>query len=662
MRRNTTLLALGASAALVAAAFAGSLPASANEPDPKTRQGQYASAAARYQLPESVLLAVSYLESRWDTNGGNPSTSAGFGPMHLTDFAAAGAAGAAVDHHHDGSEDARGDTRRPLVAKASRPAAKPAAGIVVETLDQAAKLTGSTEAELRTKPAANIAGGAALLATYQKQLGLPLSADPAAWYGAVAKYSGAKERGTAKAFADEVYKVLAEGATRVTDDGHRVTLKPTAATPDRSVLDKLGLKAPLAKNDPETECPAGLGCEWIPAPFGQFGDPVDYGNHDKSDRPKTTKINYIVVHDTEVDYDTTIALNLDITRFGWHYTMRASDGHIAQSIKTKDVGWHAGNWFINGQSIGIEHEGYAARGTWYTEIMYRNSARLVRYLAKKYDIPLDRHHIIGHDTLIGPLNANLTTTHWDPGPYWDWAHYFALMGAPIKPSALSSRGGMVTIKPDFETNKPAYTNCEDNPGPPSEGGVNIPCGDWGSSAFHLRTEPRDDAPLVKDIGRNPPDGTSTMKVSDQGARVSAGVKYAIADVQGDWVAIWYLGQKGWFKNPASKRNAVWSSGWVVTPKEGRESIPIYGRPYPEAAAYPPDIPVQAVIPLKYNMPAGQRYAYGFTITSEYFWSMFDTTKNVFVRGKDKYHQIQWGHRIGYVKASDVDVKPSGLPW
>ena len=42
------------------------------------RQQSYADAAASYGVPQSVLLGVSYLESRWDTNAGLPSTSAGF--------------------------------------------------------------------------------------------------------------------------------------------------------------------------------------------------------------------------------------------------------------------------------------------------------------------------------------------------------------------------------------------------------------------------------------------------------------------------------------------------------------------------------------------------------------------------------------------------------
>nr|BFE80915.1 hypothetical protein GCM10020093_035160 [Planobispora longispora] len=48
-------------------------------------------------MPESVLLAVSYLESRWDRNGGLPSVSGGYGPMHLVDAGLVGTRPAAPE-------------------------------------------------------------------------------------------------------------------------------------------------------------------------------------------------------------------------------------------------------------------------------------------------------------------------------------------------------------------------------------------------------------------------------------------------------------------------------------------------------------------------------------------------------------------------------------
>jgi N-acetyl-anhydromuramyl-L-alanine amidase AmpD len=555
--------------------------------------------------------------------------AAAYGPMHLTDVAAA-----------DQGDDLRGDPARPLA---------PLDAEALHTVDLAARLTGSDELALRTDPVANVAGGAAVLAEYQRRIGGAGERDPADWYGAVAAYSGARDAASARAFADDVYAVIASGAARTTDDGERVVLPARAVRPDRAWIGMLGLRRGGGE---QADCPRDLGCEWIPAPYEQFTRPdgtTGYGNHDLSDRPENQTIRYIVIHDTEADYATTLGLVQDPTYVSWHYTLRSADGHVAQHVRTEDVAWHAGNWFVNAKSIGLEHEGFAAQGSWYTEAMYRASARLVRYLARRYDIPLDRHHILGHDNVQGPTAANVQGMHWDPGPYWDWSHYFDLLRAPFR-STGTRRSGMVTIKPDFDTNQPPFTDC-DAPG--------VPCAPRGSSSVILRTEPRDDAPLVKDIGLHPDGGDSTMAVWDHGSRVDAGTQYAVADRAGDWIAIWYLGQKAWFRSPRSDRTALWARGLVATPRDGLAPIPVYGRAYPEAAAYPPEIPVQAVVPLQYTLPAGQRYVVGQALRGEYYWATtFDAANHRVVRGRDLYFQIQFGHRTAYVKASDVRLRPS----
>ena len=96
----------------VAAAPAGRGPARrpvASSSASARLQGAFAAAAAEYGVPQSVLLGVSYLQSRWDAHGGAPSVTGGYGPMHLTD---ARTALAEAPHHSEGTEDARGDDSR----------------------------------------------------------------------------------------------------------------------------------------------------------------------------------------------------------------------------------------------------------------------------------------------------------------------------------------------------------------------------------------------------------------------------------------------------------------------------------------------------------------------------------------------------------------------
>ncbi|WAL65096.1 peptidoglycan recognition family protein [Amycolatopsis cynarae] len=639
-RRTALRAAAAGTAGLATATTSSSAQAAVAEGG---RQRAFAAAATEFGVPEPVLLAVSYLKSRWDHHGGAPSTAAGFGPMHLTDLRTAAAGGS---HHDKGSEDPRADDARPALRPASPAVAEPDPAL--QTVDLAAELTGVAPATLRTDPVQNIRGGAAVLARYQRELGNSGS-DPADWYGAVARYSGAADSTAAAFFADEVYGVIGAGAERVTDDGQTVRLDALPGiTPARIQLRGLGLPA---ADRGAVEAPPGVSCEWIPAPYQDLGN-GDYGNYDKAERPRSQRITHIVIHDTECTYDVALGLVQDPKYLAWHYTIRSSDGHIAQHVLTKDVGWHAGNWYLNAKSIGIEHEGFGAQGTWYTEAMYRTSAKLVRYLADRYEIPLDRQHILGHDTVPGPTPGTVKGMHWDPGPYWDWAHYFELLGAPLCPWPPRQNTGLVQIKPGFSRNRPGYTGCDST----APGAV---CPSLGSSAVILHSEPSEDAPLLLDPGLHPDGSPSTMDVADVGSRVSTGQHYAVAEIRGDWTAIWFLGQKGWFHNPPGARAAHPALGMVVTPRPGVDSIPVYGRAYPEAEAYPSGITPQSVVPLQYTMPAGQRYAAGPVLDSEYFWATtFDPASHVVVRGKTRYVQVQFGHRVAYVKLDDVVLCPA----
>ncbi|MFJ4923873.1 N-acetylmuramoyl-L-alanine amidase [Streptomyces sp. NPDC088725] len=635
-----------ASTALLLSLVAAAPSATAGQPASGALQRDFASAAARYGVPQSVLLGVSYLQSRWDTHGGAPSAGGGYGPMHLTDAVTALAEAAPPS---PSAGDARGDSSRTVTTLARK--APPEVSRLparLRTLDRAARLTGLSAGALRQSPAANVRGGAALLAAAQKDLGKPLSEDPADWYGAVARFSGADDAATAAVYADEVYAVIRGGEHRTTDSGQRVALPAApAVAPATGQLAGLGLRTPATG---PVECPATVACEWIPAPYEEFGED-GYGNHDKAGRPASEAIDTIVLHATEETWDRALQLVQDPTYVSWNYTVRSSDGHIAQHVAAKDVAWHAGNWYTNSKSLGVEQEGFmAAPDAWYTEAMYRTSARLVKYLAGKYDIPLDRQHILAHDNVPGTTTSTIAGMHADPGPFWDWAHFFQLLGKPFTATARAG-SGVVTIRPDYASNQPAYTGCV------SAGEA---CAPHGSGDVLLHTAPSEDAPLVKDVGLHPGGEDSTADINDMGARASTGQQYAVAGTERDWTAIWYLGQKAWFRNPAARPAAVNSRGSVVTPRAGLAEVPVYGRAYPEASAYPSDIPVQAVSALPYKLLAGQRYVVGGRVPGEYLYApTFETSGHRVVRGKEMYYEIQFGHRVAYVKASDVRLAAPG---
>jgi N-acetyl-anhydromuramyl-L-alanine amidase AmpD len=602
-----------------------------------SRQRVFAAAARTFHVPSSVLLGVSYMESRWDNHGAHPSTSAAYGPMGLTDLPRADLAAA---------QAGKGDP-----SSAQRPLVRPPGE---RTIEEAGQLTGLSVKTLKSDVSANICGGAALLASYQHQLGHPVSSTTSAdrWYAAIQRYSGTSSKVDSAQFARRALTVIHHGESRVTNDGQRVSLAPNPAVAVPAAVP--------SSSSSQTDCPADLACDWVPAPYEWYGspDPYAYGNHDIANRPSDMKINYIVIHDSETTYDEDMKLVQDPTYLAWNYTVRSSDGHVAQHLHANDVGWHAGNWYVNMHSIGIEHEGYAATGaTWYTENMYESSADLVRYLAHEYGIPLDRAHIIGHDQVPGIAPGYTAGMHWDPGPYWNWQHYMSLLGAPLRPDR-HSQSNVVTVDPSFHTNQQLVTGCD--------GKAADVCPAQGSNFVYLHTQPDAGSPLVPDVGLHPGGSSSTTYVSDWGARADEGQKVVVAQHHGDWLGVWWGGRLGWIHSPESDPVVLPSQGETVTPRAGVSSIPVYGRAYPEKAAYAQydgNIPYQTVVPNEYSMPAGQSYVladkniqtdYYYAQTFQCQYAVDDCTD---IQGTDQYYEIWFNHRLAYVRAADVTIQP-----
>lgn len=602
--------------------------------NPSELQTAFAKAAKEFHVPQSILMSVGYNESRWNQHHGHPSTSGGYGIMHLTQ----------VDQVP--KDHAKGDGSHPLNRSVPKNAS-------FHTLDEAAHLLGVDPNVLKTDPVQNIRGGAALLAKYVKQTVGETPDQPADWYGAIAKYSGSKDRSVAEDFADRVYQTIQQGAELTVEGGQHVVLSPKQVNPDKHTIHSLHLKQ---NKDTNVDCPEGLNCQYIPAAYKQFSDsPGDYGNYDLANRPKDDlDIRYIIIHDTEGSYTSAINTFQGQSYTSANFLIRSADGKVAEMVKPENVAWQAGNWYVNMHSIGIEHEGYAAEGaTWFSEPMYHASAKLVKYLANRYHIPLDREHIIGHDHVPGLSPAAQGNMHWDPATFWDWGHFFDILGAkeskpPKHKGEPWKANGVVTIKPNFQTNKPpvTYQGQQLKPQP--------------SSFVYLRTAPDFDAPLISDPALHPNGGEGTTAINDWGDKAVTGQHFYRADRKGDWSAIYYGGKKVWFYDPNGK-NADLTNGMLVTPKAGKDSIPVYGAAYPEDSAYDgtgisePDR--GAIHPLPYTIPAGQMYVADGPFKSDYYYAKLynQPSTNKVVKGKDEYYQISFNHRIAFVKKSDVDL-------
>jgi N-acetylmuramoyl-L-alanine amidase len=576
-RRMVALSAIGCAAALVvgiSVAAAGparkSTPAISDE-----RQKQFAAAASEFGVPTDVLLATSYALTGWSASNAPGS----FGPMGLTDVTAA-----------DWTARLAGTGRD---ATAPAVPAGLAASPGMHSLAAAAKLTGASVATVKSDPAQNIRAGAALLAAYAKQAsGGTMPSTVVGWYGAVARF-GTGDSMTGRAFADSVMGLLRTGVAQSVVKNQRLALGA-----------RQGLTVPGAPRLPTgfsaadaAECPASLTCTFVPAADATNGPgTASYGNFDTADRPADgTEVRYLVVGDAGAGAAAAVAAAQDATtERSPHYVVDV-DGTVTQLVRDKDVAWHAGNWSVNVASIGID---VVSGPAGYTAAEAKSVGALAAFLGRKFGIPLDRQHLLGHDEIArGTAAAPMTTTTGDLRPGFSWTGVLAAAGAPVKAEAFRP-DRIATIA--------------------------------SAAPVTLRTSPAAGAPAA---------GTA-----------ATGQKFAVTGKQGDWIGVWFGGKQAWIDDP-TKKLVVGGDGSLVTPLAG--SVPIYAAAAPEASAYPAGTTVPALTPVA-TMPAGQSYFASEPVAGQDLKGAFGIPQPITILGSSQWLMITFDHRQGFVNAEDVE--------
>lgn len=142
-------------------------------------------------------------------------------------------------------------------------------------------------------------------------------------------------------------------------------------------------------------------------------------------------IRYVVLHTVEGSLQGCVSwFRNPKSQVSAHFIVGFS-GEIVQMVREEDVAWHAGNRRYNLESIGIEHEGFADKNLW-TMAQYRASAAITRYICRKYGLPIDREHIISHQSITPERRR-------DPGPHFDWDLYLTLVKGEAKESAQAKK-------------------------------------------------------------------------------------------------------------------------------------------------------------------------------------------------------------------------------
>ncbi|MEU4887013.1 MULTISPECIES: N-acetylmuramoyl-L-alanine amidase [Streptomyces] len=352
----------------------------------------FARAAAEYDVPRDLLVAVGYGETHLDDHDGAPSHANGYGVMHLV----------------------------------SNPEHR--------TLERAARITGERVTDLKKDTEANIRGGAAVLRALADDLGLDAAERDrlGAWYPATARYGGTDGERAGRLYADTVYELLATGIRGHADGGEQIRVKPLKAAPERGTYADVDVTGETGETGAQS--PDYPPAQWVPANSANYAT------------GRSQSISAVVVHVTQGSYAGTISwFQNPASEVSAHYVVRSSDGQVTQMVRDSNTAWHARSG--NAYSVGIEHEGWVDDPSWFTDAMYRSSAALTRHLADKYGIPKDRAHIVGHHEVPG-------NDHTDPGPHWNWSYYMELVrgGSSDGTKSFPTWGSDVSIRQAATTN------------------------------------------------------------------------------------------------------------------------------------------------------------------------------------------------------------------
>jgi N-acetyl-anhydromuramyl-L-alanine amidase AmpD len=290
----------------------------------------------------------------------------------------------------------------------------------IDTLAIGATLIGQSEPALEADTELATRAGAQVVAA------LGATAAPDTWPAALAALSGLSDD-DAGAYAARVLATLHDGGAFTAHGDEVIAIAPhpdvaVPAVPARRTL------APLDT----VEFP---GATWYP---------TDCSGKCDTDRPLgNAAVDTIVIHDTEGDWDASVATLQYEAGVSVHYLVDADGSRVAQFLPETDTAWHAGNYFYNETSVGIEHVGHAADPAGYAAALYATSEALVVDIASRWAVPLDRTHIVGHyqvpdgdvisedgapcaDTLASceaDPDYGGASNHRDPGSYWDWDGY-----------------------------------------------------------------------------------------------------------------------------------------------------------------------------------------------------------------------------------------------
>jgi peptidoglycan hydrolase-like amidase/N-acetyl-anhydromuramyl-L-alanine amidase AmpD len=123
-----------------------------------------------------------------------------------------------------------------------------------------------------------------------------------------------------------------------------------------------------------------------------------------------------------------------------HYVIRTSDGQVTQMVREANRAFHVRDH--NYYTVGIEHEGRVEVASSYSKAMYASSAALVRDICTRQGIsksatfPGPATSVVNFQPITVRVKGHQHyngNNHTDPGIYWDWKGYAALINPTTTP-------------------------------------------------------------------------------------------------------------------------------------------------------------------------------------------------------------------------------------
>ncbi|MCX6138036.1 MAG: Ig-like domain-containing protein [Ignavibacteriales bacterium] len=303
------------------------------------------------------------------------------------------------------------------------------------SLTEGARLIGKKPAEVKADRFQNIRAAAAYLRMLYDQQPKPdgiAASQIESWQNAVAKYCGIPQKELALEHTLAIYSCLKNGYH---DYGIAIDAMPVDVTFLKEQM-KLAVKESASRSAQNAAKPNGKPdyplAHWVSAADGHW---------------YTTGVSrsFVVIHDMEGYYLSCISYFQNAsTQASAHYCINglqdspsdAPAGDITQMVEEQYWAWHVVCW--NKYMLGIEHEGFVSNPAWWTDKMYVESAKLVKFMCDRWSIPKDRNHIVGHgewqnSNWVSWLKTNFPAidatcnNHTDPGVNWDWTFFMQLV-------------------------------------------------------------------------------------------------------------------------------------------------------------------------------------------------------------------------------------------